>query len=116
MGVPELHRVPASPSSIRAGRSVVLDGEAVAAQPVRLSGAEPDEPMVTEPVSRMSREEEPTMIWWAPLAVLHDPFQYWKLRASRVTVTRWVCPGLRLTLAKPRRFLGGSPVAEGWPT
>src|SRR5262249_21287133 len=104
------------PSSIRAGTSVVLDGDAVATQPVRLSAADPDEPTVTEPVSRMSRDDAPTITWLAPLAVAHDPFQYWKLRASRVTVTRWVCPGVRPTLAKPRRFFGGSPVGDGCPT
>ena len=73
--------------------------------------------MVTEPVSRMSRDDEPTKIWCAPPVV--GPavvVQVWKLRASRVSDTCWVWPGLRCTRWKPRRFFGGSPAAAGWPT
>src|SRR6185295_17600656 len=84
IGVPELQRVLVLPSSIRAGTSVVLEGEAVAIQPVRLSGTELEEPMVTAPVRRMSREDAPTIIWLVPAAVVQALFQYWKLRASRV--------------------------------
>ena len=75
----------------------------------------PPPPTVTAPVSRMSREDAPTRIWLLPEALVQAPFQYWKLRASSVTVTRWVWPGLRLTLVKPRRFFGGSPVLAGCP-
>src|SRR5438067_3042768 len=116
IAAPLLHRVPVSPSIIRAGTSVVLLGDAVTVQPVRGNGVRPEPPSVTAPVSRTSREDAPTRIWYLPGVVVQPPVQDWKLRASRVTVTRRVWPGLSVTLAKPRRFFGGSPVVAGWPT
>ncbi len=63
IGVPVLQRVVVSPSSMRAGTSVVLLTEAVAVQPVRgraVCPPPPPPPTVVDPVRRMSREDEPT--------------------------------------------------------
>ncbi len=103
-----------------AGTSPPAVDEADADQPVRGSTVSPPAgpPPVTvvRPVSRMSREEEPTETVWSPVAVVQEPAQYWKLRASRVSSTCLVWPGSRATFWKPRRFFGGSPLDAGWPT
>jgi hypothetical protein len=91
MGTPVVHRVPASPSSILAGWSLPPLDDAVTDHPVRSSGrgAVPVG-MVTRPVSRMSREDDPTSTSFTPDAVFQPRSQYSKLRASRTTEARWV--------------------------
>jgi hypothetical protein len=43
--------------------------------------------MLTCPVSRRSIEDAPTETVCTPEALVHAPFQYWKLRASSEIVT-----------------------------
>src|SRR4051794_35555283 len=119
IGVPEDQRLPALPSVTFDGVSAPALEEAVTVHAVRgrgvSAGVEPP-PVTAWPVRRVSRDEEPTNTWWVPVVVVQAVVQDWKLRASRVIVTRWVCPAARVTRAKPRRFFGGSPAAVGCPT
>src|SRR5437763_1427125 len=88
IGAPLLHRVPASPSSIRAGTSPPPEDDAVALQPVRGSTVWPGvvPPTTICVVSRTSRDDEPTYTWWVPTVLAQPPaVQVWKARPSRVT-------------------------------
>jgi hypothetical protein len=70
-------------------------------------------PMLTCLVSGRSVEDAPTETVFTPGALVHTPFQYWKVRAQRDRHVLCLA-GLSVTRWNPRRLFGGSPTPNPW--